>query len=86
MQHFHSKLDLYLPVNHLDSHGNLIQHAPHKWTYKLPFGDEIHQLKDDKLFWIGFCNVGSFPATPMPKDKAQEFKTFTALYNLGVAY
>jgi len=70
----------------LESCGNLTQHAPLNansptlFPHDLPFGDEIHHIKDENIFWVGYCNIGGFPATPMPNNKAQERKTFMALY------
>jgi len=74
----------------LDSSGDPILHPhlsvppPQLFPHDLPFGDTISHLKDENIFRIGFCNVGGFPATPSPNDKAQELKTFMALYDLNL--
>jgi len=36
------------------------------------------------VFQIGFCNIGGFPVLPSPNDKAQEIKTFMALYDIDL--
>jgi len=72
------------PILHAPPHTNSQLLFPHD----LPFGDKIHQLKDDNIFQIGFCNIGGFPAMPLPNDKAQELKPlwpFTTLIYLEVA-
>jgi len=83
-----SIIDLYSLVNDSDSR-NHIFHAPQPtplpqlFPHDLP-GDKINQLKAKNIFRIGFCNIGGFPASPPPNDKAQELKTFMALYDLDV--
>jgi len=85
-----SVIDLYSSVNDSDSRGDHVFHAPQPaplsqlFPHDLPFGDKINQLKADNIFRIGFCNIGGFPAAPPPNDKAQELKTFMALYDLDV--
>jgi len=54
------------------------------FPHDLPFGDDLRQLKDENIFRIGFCNIGGFPASPPPNDKAQEIKTFMALYDIDL--
>jgi len=54
------------------------------YPHDLLFGDNITHLKDENIFRIGFCNIGGFPAAPAPNDKAQELKTFTAIFDLDL--
>jgi len=54
------------------------------FPHDLPFRDKLHQLKDKNIFWIGFCNIGGFLASPSPNNKAQEIKTFMALYDINL--
>jgi len=85
-----SEVDLSASVNHSDSCGDLILHpplsvpSPPLFLHNLPFGDNITHLKDENTFMIGFCNIGSFPVAPSPNDKAQELKTFMALFDLDL--
>jgi len=81
--------DLYSAVNDLDSRGNSVLHTPTKpqqllFPHDLPFGDSLTHLKADNIFRVGFCNIGGFPASPPPNNKAQELKTFMALYAIDV--
>jgi len=85
------KVDLSSSVNPLESSGNPTLHShlslssPPVFPHDLPFGDTISHLKeDDNIFRIGFCNINGFPASPPPNDKAQELKTFMALYDLNL--
>jgi len=54
------------------------------FPHNLPFGDNITNLKDKNTFRIGFCNIGGFLASLSPNDKAQELKTFMALFDLDL--
>jgi len=89
-RHSLSECDLSPIVNDSESHSTSTSHSPLSvssppvFPHDLPFGDTISQLKDDNIFRIGFCNIDGFPASPPPNDKAQELKTFMALYDLDL--
>jgi len=89
-RHSLSECDVSPIVNDSESHSTSTSHSPLSvssppvFPHDLPFGDMISQLKDDNIFRIGFCNIDGFPASPPPNDKAQELKTFMALYDLDL--
>jgi len=54
------------------------------FPHHLAFGDSISSLKDEHIFWVGFCNIGGFPAMSSPNAKAQELKHFMALHDIDL--
>jgi len=64
----------------LNSNPHNVSLLPHDLCY----GDIIPMTKDDNIFRIGYCNIGSFTASTAPNKKAQEIKHFMASHDLNL--